>query len=101
MGFLKKLFGAEPEVYADHDGIYFYARCDNCGTIVKVRASKQNDLSRTDDGFEWHKTIVDNRCFRRMQAVVLFDGRYNVTNQELTGGVFVTEAEYQAENKKQ
>lgn len=100
MGFFKKLFGGEPKEYVDTDGIYFYARCDHCGTVVKVRASRQNDLSRTNSGFEWHKTIVDNRCFRRMQAVVTFDSRYNVTNQQLTGGEFVTEAEYQPENKK-
>ncbi len=98
MGLLKKLFGGGPQEYVDTDGLYFYAKCANCGTVVKVRASKQNDLSRTDGGFEWHKTIVDNRCFRRMQAVVHFDGRYNVTDQQLTGGEFVTEAEYDTQS---
>jgi hypothetical protein len=97
MGFLKKLFGNEPKEYVDNDGIYFYAQCNQCNAVVKVRASKHNDLSRTDGGFVWHKTIVDNRCFRRMQAVVYFDGRYNVTDQQLTGGEFVTEAEYETQ----
>ncbi len=100
MGFLKKLFGGSGE-YVDTDGIYFYAKCDNCGVIVKVRASKQNDLSRTNGGYEWHKTIVDNRCFRRMQTVVTFDRNYNITDAQLIGGEYVTEAEYEAENKKQ
>ena len=101
MGFLKKLFSGGPKEYVDNDGVYFYVKCNNCGVIVKVRASRQNDLSRTDGGFVWHKTIVDNRCFRRMQTVVYFDGRYNVTNTEITGGEYVTEAEYTAQNKQQ
>ncbi|MCB8923351.1 MAG: hypothetical protein H6662_17320 [Ardenticatenaceae bacterium] len=95
MGFLKKLFGGgEPREYVDKYGIYFYVRCDNCGTIVKVRADRQHDLNSTDDGYEWHKTIVDNRCFRRMETVVHFDRSYNVTNAELSGGTYVTEAEF-------
>lgn len=101
MGFLQKLFGGKPKEHVDTAGLYFYARCDHCGTIVRVRANKQSDLSRDNGGFVWHKTIVDNRCFRRMQTVVHFDGRYNVTSAELTGGTYVTEAEYEAANKKQ
>ena len=102
MGFLKKLFGSgAPKEYVDTQGIYFYARCDKCGTIVKVRADRQHDLNSTDDGYEWHKTIVDNRCFRRIETVVTFDRNYNITNAELTGGTYVTEAEYETGNSNQ
>ena len=97
MGFLKKLFGGgEQKEYVDKQGIYFYAVCDNCGAKVKVRADKQHDLNRTDNGFVWHKTIVDNRCFRRLQAVVYLDNNYQMTNYELTGGRFISQAEYEA-----
>ncbi len=97
MGFWQKLFGSKEKPYVDETGIYFYARCDHCGTIVRVRANRQSNLSRNNGGFVWHKTIVDNRCFRRMQAVVHFDGRYAITSTELSGGVFVTEEEYKAQ----
>jgi len=98
MGFLKRFFGGEgrKKEYVDTQGIYFYAVCDNCGAKVKVRADRQHDLNRTDNGFVWHKTIVDNRCFRRLQAVVYLDNHYQMTNYELTGGRFISQEEYEA-----
>jgi hypothetical protein len=96
MGFLKRLFGGGPQEYVDKTGLYFYVKCDNCGTIVKVRADKQHDLNNENGGYVWHKTIVDSRCFRRIQAVIYLDQSYNVTNQELAGGQLVDEADYLA-----
>ncbi|MCA9917014.1 MAG: hypothetical protein KC445_03635 [Anaerolineales bacterium] len=97
MGFLKKLFGGgEPKKYVDKQGVYFYVQCDNCGTRVRVRADKQHDLQNTGSGYEWHKTIVDSRCFRRMQTVVQLDANFQMTNYEITGGRFLTEEEYLA-----
>ncbi len=96
MGFLKKLFGGdkEPGQYVDKQGVYFYVRCDNCGTITRVRADKEYDLIRETNGFVWHKTIVDNRCFRPMPTVVQLDGKYQVTSEEISGGIFISEMEY-------
>lgn len=96
MGFLKRLFGGGDKEYVDTQGIYFYVRCDNCGTITRVRADKTHDLLRVDGGYEWHKTIVDNKCFRRIPTVVTLDGGFNVTNAEISGGDYVTEVEYEA-----
>ncbi len=96
MGFFKKLFGGEekPEKYVDKRGVYFYVLCENCGTITRLRADKEYDLIRESDGFTWHKTIVDNRCFRSMPAVVRLDSNYQVTSEEISGGQFVTEEDY-------
>ena len=97
MGFLRKLFGGqkkEPGEYVDTRGVYFYAQCDNCGTIVKLRADKEYDLERVGGGYQWHKTIVDSRCFRRMPAVVTLDGDFEVVEAQISGGQFVTEAAY-------
>ena len=101
MGFLKKLFGSEKgeKPYVDENGLYFFAQCNNCGSVVKIRADKQHDLNRVSGGYVWHKTIVDSKCFRRMEAVVHLDGRYQVTNQEISDGRFVTQAEYDAQQK--
>lgn len=98
MGFLKRLFGGEKKEqgYVDKQGIYFYVRCNNCGTIVRLRADKQYDLQKEGGGYVWHKTIVDNRCFRPMQTVVYLDKNYEVTSEEIQGGEYVTEAEYNA-----
>lgn len=100
MGFLKKWLGGGEEkksaAYVDKTGLYFYFQCDNCGRRVKVRADKQHDLLSDGDGYVWHKTVVDSKCFRRMETVVYLDGGYNVVSYELSGGHFLTEAEYTA-----
>lgn len=96
MGFLKNLFGGKKEKgYVDKTGIYFYAQCGNCGSGVKVRADKNHDLMKEGGGYVWHKTIVDSRCFRRMQAVVYLDEKFEVSNSELSGGEFISAAEYE------
>jgi hypothetical protein len=94
MNFLRKLFGGDSRSQADADGIYFYVQCDRCGEKVRLRAHKVHDLNRTDDGFVWHKTIVDSRCFRPMPTVVHLDFHYHVINQEIQGGRYISEAEY-------
>jgi hypothetical protein len=97
MGFLKKLFGGgEPKKHVDKQGIYFYVECANCGSRVRVRADKQHDLQNMEGSYEWHKTIVDSRCFRRIQTVVQLDANYQMVSHEITGGRFMTEDEYLA-----
>ncbi|MCA9976654.1 MAG: hypothetical protein KC413_12920 [Anaerolineales bacterium] len=96
MGFLKRLFGGGEQKYVDTQGIYFYVKCNNCGTITRVRADKQHDLNLGDSGgYEWHKTIVDSKCFRRMETIVYLDRNYTVVNAEISGGAYVTEADYE------
>lgn len=99
MGFFKKLFGGgekKPSEYVDTRGVYFYVRCDKCGAVVKVRADKEYDLERDGDSFVWHKTIVDNRCFRSIPTVVVLDSNYNMVSAEITGGTYVTQADYES-----
>lgn len=98
MGFLKRLFGGEKENkesgYVDKTGIYFYVQCDNCGTCVRLRADKEHDLMREDNGFTWHKTIVDSRCFRPMPTIVVLNNKYEISDAEISGGQYISEAEY-------
>lgn len=100
MGFWKRLWGGSGDKKSappvDPQGIYLYVRCDNCGAVVRVRADKQYDLQQAEDGFVWHKTIVDSQCFRRMTTVVTFDRQYQVVQADIQGGHYVTEVEYQA-----
>lgn len=102
MGFLKKLFGGsdrptrDAATSTDPQGIYFYVQCDNCGAPVRLRADKQYDLINEGDGFVWHKTIVDNRCFRPMPTVVHLNAAYEMTAHEITGGRYITAEVYEA-----
>jgi len=101
MGFLKRLFGSEKqEEYVDKQGIYFYVRCNNCGTIVRLRADKQYDLENTGGGFVWHKTVVDNKCFRQIPAVVALNASYELEHADIQGGEFVTQADYDRQQKE-
>lgn len=101
MGFLKRLFGSDKnEGYVDKQGVYFYVRCNNCGSIVRLRADKQYDLENTGGGYMWHKTIVDNKCFRQIPAVVTLNGSYEIENADIQGGEFVTEADYERQQKE-
>ena len=97
MGFLKNLFGGKDgakKPYVDTQGVYFYVQCDNCGTPVRLRADKTHDLINLGDGFEWHKTIVDNRCFRPMPTVVQLNNQYEMVSHEINGGHYITEETY-------
>lgn len=102
MGFLKKLFGGKDDrerrekTNTDPQGVYFYVLCERCGTPVRVRADKQYDLINEAGGFIWHKTIVDNRCFRPMPTVVHLNGSYEIVSHEISGGRYITEQEYEA-----
>jgi len=99
MGFMKGLFGGRGEKkgqHVDKQGLYFYVQCDHCGSRVRVRADKQHDLNFEEGGYVWHKTIVDSRCFRHIPVVVHLDQRYQVTKQEIEGGRFLTQAQFEA-----
>jgi hypothetical protein len=98
MSFLRKLFGGrdKDEGYQDTQGIYFYVQCDHCGAKVRLRADKQYDLSRTDEGYTWYKTVVDNKCFRPMSTVVRLDRNYEVVESEIEGGHYISKEAYEA-----
>lgn len=98
MGFLRRLFGGGEKKSASGDpqGVYFYVQCDRCGARVRLRADKQYDLNRTDEGFVWHKTIVDSKCFRPIPAVVTLDHNYALVSVEIEGGRFITQEEFEA-----
>lgn len=97
MGFLKNLFGGNDKAKkspVDTKGVYFYIQCDNCKSPVRLRADKTYDLVNNGGGYSWHKTIVDKRCFRPMPTVVELNSEYEVVSAEITGGHYITKAEY-------
>lgn len=102
MGFLKKLFGGDAKesrpigTPSDPQGVYFYVQCDRCGAPVRLRADKQHDLINEGDGYTWHKTIVDNRCFRPMLTIVHLNAAYEMVSHEISGGRYITRDEYEA-----
>lgn len=99
MGFLKKLFGGDrtgSEGGSDRDGFFLYVQCDNCGKGVRLRVDRKHDLNLADEGYVWHKTIVDSKCFRPIPTVVHFDGNYNMIHSEIEGGHYIGKEEYES-----
>jgi NAD-dependent SIR2 family protein deacetylase len=89
MSFLKNIFSRKPKKYVDERGIYFYVECNRCKTVTKVRADRQFDLNRDDNGFIWRKTIVCPKCYSQMVTEVVFNNRYTITDREISGGHYV------------
>ncbi len=99
MSFLKKLFGGEEPKHSgegDTDGFFVYIQCDKCGTKLRLRINKQYDLMPSGDGYTWHKTIVDSKCFQRVPTVAHFDRNYKLVNADMDGARFITREEYEA-----
>ncbi len=100
MGFLKRLFGgggSGNSAPVDKNGIYLYFRHKRAAdAVTKVRADKQHDLNRTNNGFVWHKTIVDSKYFTRIHAVVYFDSNYQVTSADIDSGEMITAEQFEA-----
>ena len=97
MNLIKRLFGSgSPKPYVDENGIYVYVHNTRCDSYVRLRIDRRHDLNRTDDGFVWHKTIVDAKCFNQMRAVITFDAKYNVVKREISSpGAFVDQDTYE------
>ena len=104
MGFLKRLFGGSDSSgsnKAGGDGIFLYVKCGNCGDKVRLFIHKSHELNPSNGGYIWHKTIVDNKCFRPIKTVVTFDSQYNIINSEIDGAHYITQVEYEALEESQ
>ena len=107
MSFLKnlisKLFGSSGGEIKDRDGLYFYIRCDKCGTPVRLRVHKFNDFQRDYDTGELflRKEVMDGGCFSLMYATIRLNGAYKVIEQDVEGGEFISWEEYKALTQQQ
>ena len=100
MNFLRKLFGGGSSAPKD-DAIHLYVRCERCNSTVHVRINPRNDLvpeygdSDNATGYRLVKEIMDSRCFRIMRAEINYDRNRREQNRQLSGGSFITQAEYE------
>ncbi|MCE5258418.1 MAG: hypothetical protein LLG44_05070 [Chloroflexi bacterium] len=109
MGFLDKLrkafTGDEPAKKADTaksmgdpNGIMLYFRCNKCGSLVRVRVDRRNDLN-SEDGPGYYvvrKDVMDSKCFQMMKAEIWLDVSYGIVQANVRGGSLITEEEYKA-----
>ena len=87
---------------AGGNAFWVYVKCNHCGEKIRVRVSREHDLSADFDAGDMpsayfaHKEIVGNRCFRRIKVDLHFDGRRQVADRKIEGGSFITREEYEA-----
>ena len=81
--------------------LWIYVRCRRCGEAIRIRADRRYDLvsemhdpGETGPAYTMHKDIVGERCFQRIAVDLGFDHRQQIMQQQITGGEFLTEAEY-------
>jgi hypothetical protein len=103
MGFLdalKRFFssGSAPASTGDPYGVWFHFRCKRCGSLVRVRADRRNDLNREDGpgALVLRKDVMDNKCFQLIRAEIWLDDNYGVVEAEVDGGSLITQEEYEA-----
>ena len=69
-------------------------RCDACGRTIRTRLNLLNDLSELDQpghGAQYfvRKTLVDDRCFRRIGAEFHFSRERRLISSEVIGGTLL------------
>ena len=99
MNLLKRLFGGGGNK-GDPNAFIYYVRGHKCGAVTRVRINRSNDLSRDDNDTLWvRKVIVDSVCYGQVEIELRFDEAYRETSRSITGGEFVTNAEWQAQQR--
>jgi hypothetical protein len=79
------------------DAIHIYVECERCKAKVHVRLDRRHDISlREEGGYYVRKEIMDSKCFRLMAAEITFDSAYRIQRQDVQGGRFLTQAEFEA-----
>ncbi|HEY85251.1 MAG TPA: hypothetical protein G4N96_09100, partial [Chloroflexi bacterium] len=94
MSFLKKIGKALFPTTGSRESPNYtiYARCNRCQEVLTTRVNLYNDLSLRDEGgYTSRKVLIGgNRCFQQIEVILHFDTNRNLTEREITGGVFVT-----------
>jgi len=96
--FFKKLFGKEKENSSGF--LWIYTRCDKCGEKFRTLIRKYNDLTPTykEEGpaFILNKELIGASCPNRINLHLEFDRNYQKISEEITGGHFISQEEYQS-----
>ncbi|HEX2037713.1 MAG TPA: hypothetical protein VHS99_26350 [Chloroflexota bacterium] len=108
MSFFRKLIdllvgGNRSADDAGANAFWLYVRCNACGETIRIRVSREHDLSAEYEegsdaptGYRLRKEIVGQQCFRRIEVDMTFDYQRRVTERQIRGGTFITREEYEA-----
>ncbi|MDW8395520.1 MAG: hypothetical protein RMM31_04670 [Anaerolineae bacterium] len=98
LDWLKRLFRSSP--CEQDDALIYYVKGYKCGAITRLRIDRYNELSRDDDDTLFvRKTVVDSKCFGRVEVFLRFDSSYREISREIEGGEFVTREAWEAQQR--
>lgn len=103
MGILKQFSRLlNPPKREEQDAYWVYTRCKRCGEQIRTRVNLSNDLSAEYDGentfYNCRKMLIgEGRCFQQIEVHLKFDGARKLLDQEISGGEFISAAEYNAQ----
>jgi hypothetical protein len=96
LGRLLAFFSSKP-FQEPEDAVHLYVECGRCASKVHVRLDKRHDLSQGEEGgYFVRKEIMDSKCFRLMTAEIVFDGSFRIRSQDLSGGRFISQDEFES-----
>jgi hypothetical protein len=80
-----------------------YVRCSRCGETIPVRVDLRHELTpRYGEGegaYFVRKGVIgsgETRCFQTIEVRLTFDAQKRLVSREISGGVFVTQEEFEA-----
>ena len=89
----------------DDSGIYLYVQVAKSGEKIRVRIDPANDLAQEFDAgggdspthYTCAKEVIGSESLETVELNLEFDSRRRMVGQEITGGKFITEAEFFAD----
>ena len=95
--FFEKLFGKKEGESANF--LWIFTQCNQCGEKFKTLIRKSNDLTPTYNekgaAYILKKELIGASCPNRINLHLEFDQNYRKIKEEITGGHFISEEEYQ------
>ena len=105
MNFLKNLFSNLMASSRKESHLYWvYVECGQCNEKLRIHVDLRNDLSiqygetDKDDTYFTRKRIIGSTgCFTPIDVELTFNKDRRLVDQQITGGRFISEEEYTAE----
>lgn len=105
MSFLKDLFSRFAAGGPKDAHLYWvYVQCDRCQEKIRFHVDMRNDLSiqygesEKEDVYFTRKRVIGRQgCFQAIDVELTFDRDRRLVNQQITGGRFISEETYNAQ----
>jgi hypothetical protein len=98
---VRRVFGSGREDTPDGDVLFLYLRCSACGEKLRLRLSRERELTRdyASGGYFVRKVAVGQRCFRPIEVRLQLDANLREEWREIEGGEFLTRELYEDEHE--